>query len=80
MRAAPDRPVYIGCKAGLGRTGTFIAGLLKLAGAADPVAETRRIYDPRAVETPAQEAAIAALDPAEIWAALASGPSARFVP
>ncbi len=66
MRDDP-RPVYIGCRAGLGRTGTVIAGLVKLAGIADPVTWTRANYDPRAVETMAQEQAVARLEPAAVW-------------
>ena len=64
MRAHPEAPVYIGCKAGYGRTGTFIAALAKLAGHPDPVAWTRSHYHPGAVETEAQEAAVAAFTPA----------------
>ena len=67
MRAAPERPVYIGCRAGLGRTGMVIAALAKLAGQGDPVGWTRRHYHRRAVETLAQEAAVAALDAPAIW-------------
>ena len=63
LRARPAEPVYIGCKAGYGRTGTFIAALAKLAGHPDPVAWTRRHYHPGAVETTAQEDAIAAFTP-----------------
>lgn len=70
MRVAPALDVYVGCRAGLGRTGTVIAGLAKLAGHHDPVGWTRRSYDPRAVETAVQEQAVAALDPAEVWDAL----------
>lgn len=66
MRDDP-RPVYIGCRAGLGRTGTLIAGLAKLAGMADPVGWTRAQYDARAVETVAQARAVAGLDPAAVW-------------
>ena len=53
-----DRQVFIGCRAGLGRTGTLLALLLKAMGEADPIARVRRDYDPRAVETAAQEAFI----------------------
>lgn len=74
MRAAPDLPVYVGCAAGLGRTGTFIAALARLAGIADPVAWVRAHYDRRAVETPAQEAAVAALDVDAVWNAYADQP------
>ncbi|MFM8615334.1 MAG: hypothetical protein ACKOC9_11585 [Alphaproteobacteria bacterium] len=43
MRDAPDGAYHIGCKAGLGRTGTAMACLAILAGAAegDPVAWLR---------------------------------------
>lgn len=53
---ARGETVFIGCRAGLGRTGTVLALLLKTLGEADPIARVRRDYDPRAVETPAQEA------------------------
>lgn len=48
-------PVYVGCTAGLGRTGTFLALLAGLAGAEDPVEYVRAYYDARAVETEKQE-------------------------
>lgn len=57
MAAMAHRPVFIGCRAGLGRTGTVLACLARLCGVADdPVDWVRRHYDPRAVETSAQEA------------------------
>lgn len=74
MRDAPGLPVYVGCAAGLGRTGTFIASLARLAGIADGVAWTRANYDPRAVETKDQEAVVAALDVAAVWTAYAASP------
>lgn len=74
MEAAPDLPVYVGCAAGLGRTGTFIAALARMAGIEDAVAWTRANYDRRAVETQAQEQAVAALDVAAVWAAYAAKP------
>ena len=57
MRAAPDGAYHIGCKAGLGRTGTAMACLAILAGAVegDPVVWLRAAYHPAAIETPAQE-------------------------
>ncbi len=57
MRAAPDGAYHIGCKAGLGRTGTAMACLAILAGAVegDPVAWLRARYHSGAIETPAQE-------------------------
>jgi len=72
MRDAPQLLVYVGCAAGLGRTGTFIAALARLAGIVDPVAWVRTNYDPRAVETADQEAAVAALDLDAVWAAYAA--------
>ena len=52
----PHGPVYIGCRAGLGRTGTVMACLARLSGVAeDPVTWVRRHYDSRAIETAAQE-------------------------
>ena len=71
LRAAPDLPVYVGCAAGLGRTGTFMAALARLAGIDDAVAWVRAQYDARAVETPEQAAAVAALDVDAVWAAYA---------
>lgn len=57
MTAHPDRTYHIGCKAGLGRTGTAMACLARMAGVeGDAVAWVRARYDPRAVETAAQEA------------------------
>jgi protein-tyrosine phosphatase len=57
MAAEPGRLFYVGCRAGLGRTGTVLACLAAEAGVAgDPVAWVRAQHDPRAVETPAQEA------------------------
>jgi protein-tyrosine phosphatase len=70
MRAAPEREVYIGCRAGLGRTGMLIAALAKLAGHGDPVGWTRLHYDPRAVETEAQARVVLELDTAAIWCRL----------
>ena len=58
MRAAPDDAYHIGCKAGIGRTGTVMACLAILAGAVegDPVAWLRAAYFQGAIETPGQEA------------------------
>jgi Inositol hexakisphosphate len=58
MRAAPDDAYHIGCKAGIGRTGTAMACLTILAGAVegDPVAWLRAAYYQGAIETPGQEA------------------------
>lgn len=50
------RDVYIGCGWGQGRTGLLIACLLKLfiEETEDPVALTRKVYRPQAVETAQQ--------------------------
>lgn len=58
MAREPERLFFVGCRAGLGRTGTVLACLgaeLSVAGE-DPVAWARAAHDRRAVETPAQEA------------------------
>lgn len=48
--------IYLHCRAGIGRTGTVLACLLKAAGATDdPVGLVRAIYDPRALETDEQQ-------------------------
>ncbi|WPB87169.1 protein-tyrosine phosphatase family protein [Sediminicoccus rosea] len=63
MAAEPERLFYVGCRAGLGRTGTVLACLAAEAGiVGDPVAWVRAQHDPRAVETKAQE------DFARAWA------------
>jgi protein-tyrosine phosphatase len=61
LRAAlarePGRLFYVGCRAGLGRTGLILACLAAECGVpGDPVDWVRAVHDPRAVETPAQEA------------------------
>ena len=58
MRAAPKDAYHIGCKAGIGRTGTVMACLAIMAGAVegDPVAWLRAAYFQGAIETPGQEA------------------------
>jgi hypothetical protein len=55
-REQPERPVFIGCRAGIGRTGLFMACLIREAGfAGDALAEVRARYHPHAAETPEQE-------------------------
>ena len=58
MRAAPNDAYHIGCKAGIGRTGTVMACLAIMASAVegDPVAWLRAAYFQGAIETPGQEA------------------------
>jgi protein-tyrosine phosphatase len=57
MRTAPNDAYHIGCKAGIGRTGTVMACLAIMAGAVegDPVAWLRAAYFQGAIETPGQE-------------------------
>jgi protein-tyrosine phosphatase len=56
MAREPRRLFYIGCRAGLGRTGTVLACLAAECGVqGDPVAWVRARHNPRAVETAAQE-------------------------
>lgn len=59
LRAEPERPVHVGCKAGVGRTGLFLACLAKAAGVEGcPLAYVRAHYLPHAAETPEQEAMV----------------------
>lgn len=64
IQAEPSRPVHVGCRAGLGRTGLFLACLARAAGVeGDPVEYVRRHYHPHAAETPEQEAVARAFTP-----------------
>jgi protein-tyrosine phosphatase len=62
-RARSGQDIEIGCLGGHGRTGTALACLAVLTGhpALDAVAWVRSSYCTKAVETPGQEAFIAAL-------------------
>jgi Protein-tyrosine phosphatase len=62
-RARSGQDVEVGCLGGHGRTGTALACLAVLAGypASDAVAWVRSSYCAKAVETPEQEAFVAAL-------------------
>lgn len=51
-----ERPAYIGCMAGRGRTGLAMACLAKSFGILAPVKHVRRWYTPHAVETSGQKA------------------------
>ena len=70
-----DRPVYVGCAGGWGRTGLFLALVAKVAGEARPVAFVRQRYSPRAIETAEQEAYVESFDVVSLqkwlrWAAV----------
>lgn len=57
LEAEPDRPVHVGCRAGVGRTGLFLACLARAAGVeGDPLDYVRAHYLPDAAETPEQQA------------------------
>ncbi len=57
LTAEPSRPVHVGCRAGIGRTGLFLACLARAAGVdGDALDWVRRHYVPHAAETPEQEA------------------------
>jgi hypothetical protein len=57
LEAEPDRPVHVGCRAGIGRTGLFLACLARAAGVpGDALDHVRAHYHPAAAETPAQQA------------------------
>jgi aspartyl protease family protein len=62
QRLARGQAVLVHCNAGLGRTAIFLASLLKGCGyPEDPVLEIRRIYQPHAMEGPAQESFVRGL-------------------
>ncbi len=62
------RKVYIGCMGGRGRTGLFMACLLKAAGVKDdPVGQARLRYSSHAVETKEQEAWVRDWNPSPRW-------------
>jgi hypothetical protein len=57
LQAEPERPVHVGCRAGVGRTGLFLACLARAAGVqGDALEHVRAHYLRDAAETPAQEA------------------------
>jgi protein-tyrosine phosphatase len=65
LRLRRRETIYLHCFAGLGRTGTVLACLLKTAGApGDPVGLVRAIYDARALETEEQQRFARAFVPA----------------
>ena len=57
LGADPGRPVHVGCRAGVGRTGLFMACLARAAGVeGDALDYVRRHYLSHAAETEAQQA------------------------
>lgn len=56
------QPLYVGCMAGRGRTGLFLASLAHLCGEQDPVRFVRSNYYEHAVETARQEQFVFSLD------------------
>lgn len=72
MMSGATQPVYVGCMGGIGRTGLFLATLVKVkseynrmvkrGGAIDPVLYVRYHYDRRAVETSEQKQFLDNLD------------------
>ena len=52
---AVQKPVYVGCFGGKGRTGLFLALLAKAAGVVNPINYVREWYNPHAVENMLQE-------------------------
>jgi protein-tyrosine phosphatase len=57
LEAEPGRPVHVGCRAGIGRTGLFLACLARAAGVeGDALDYVRLHYLAGAAETEAQQA------------------------
>jgi hypothetical protein len=57
LEAEPGRPVHVGCRAGIGRTGLFLACLARAAGVeGDALDYVRAHYRPDAAETAEQQA------------------------
>jgi hypothetical protein len=57
LEADPGRPLHVGCRAGIGRTGLFLSCLARAAGVeGDALDYVRRHYLPDAAETPEQQA------------------------
>jgi protein-tyrosine phosphatase len=56
LEAEPERPMHVGCRAGIGRTGLFLACLARAAGVeGDALDYVRQHYFPCAAETAEQE-------------------------
>lgn len=66
LAAIRGKTVYVGCTAGIGRTGTFLATMAKALGIADPITFVRANYHGHAVETRDQEELIRTIDVSHI--------------
>lgn len=73
---AAEGRVYVGCRAGIGRTGTVLAVLAKVFGDPDPVARVRRDYCAEAVETSEQERLVRTFRVGDLAARLDAAPGA----
>lgn len=54
-RVANHEKIYVGCFAGIGRTGLFLACFFKLLGYKNPLEYVREHYNPKAVESEMQK-------------------------
>jgi protein-tyrosine phosphatase len=60
---ARNKPVYVGCAGGIGRTGLYMAALAKVLGIPEPVKYVRANFKGHAVETKQQMAYVEAYTP-----------------
>jgi protein-tyrosine phosphatase len=67
-RLAEGMPIYVGCMGGLGRTGLFLACLVKALGVEKPIEYVREHYIEHAVERPEQEKWIEDFDVSQLRA------------
>lgn len=61
-----NEPVYVGCFAGIGRTGMFLGSLARALGVDDPLRYVRTYYNKRAIETQEQYDFMMSLDLREL--------------
>jgi hypothetical protein len=69
MLHRPDVPVFVGCRGGIGRTGMFMAALVRSVGVdtLHPVEWVRSHYLRGAVETSAQRGLVMAINTKPVW-------------
>ena len=70
VEAVRGRKIYVGCGAGIGRTGTFLACVAKAAGYRHPIKWLRSQYHPQAVETKDQRELIQFFDYSPYWSTM----------